>query len=75
MDSGLPSLIKPSITVCHGHDLLQHFKCQPCNNFPYSPDIPDLPAVAFLLLSSKVVKGAKGNVTGCSEALAGKDFS
>ena len=65
-------LIKPSITVCHGHDFLLHFKCQPCKRFPYSPDIPDLPAAALLLLSTKVVSSVKGNMAGCCEALAGK---
>lgn len=65
-------LIKPSITVCHRCEFLQHFKCQPCNHFPYSHEVPDLPAVAFLLLSNKVVNSNKGNVSGCWEVLAGK---
>lgn len=65
-------LITTSITACHGHDFLQHFKCQPCNHFPYSPDIPHLPAVTLLLLSTKAVNSAKGNMAECCEALAGK---
>lgn len=57
-------LIKLSITLCHVHDFPQHFKCQTWNHFPYSSDIPDLPAVAFLLLSAEVMNSAKGNMAG-----------